>query len=527
MLKKFKAIIILAAVAMVSALCAGLVACSADTELDIQKNKADVLITYDANGGNFFGRSGVTIIDSYQASNLVTDSDGKAHIKLIEPTSSSRPKPAGATAITVSYKNHFLSGWYTQREVVTNSDGVIIDDDGHELTEDSDGNYYYTEIVNDVEQTITSQPAYTYDGLWDFDNDEVVYDVSQGKYELTLYAGWVSYFQFEYYQQVDGEWVVYEKSSFDWQSATKEGSSNYGNDIIYTPEWMDGAMTYTHTVNGKNYTFPKINGTTFLKAYSDEACTQEIGTSFQHQGYVDVAHGSAVNRTQKIYVVVEQGERYYISTAQQLSDYANSSAYYEIMADLDFKNGEVTWPSQFMSSEFTGKIYSTEGHTYTIKNISATYSNSSAKIGGLFGSIAKGATIQNINFENVTFDLYSTGSRLSDTSYGLFSGNIDEAANISGVNITNATFKIGSVTLGSGYSLNLLAGGKVEGITCDEVTLQVYGKYLSENSYNYTVDIQSIVVAENGSVTLSFLTRNIKEQSIYTINVWRQNNEEK
>jgi hypothetical protein len=524
MLKKIKAIIILAAVATVSVLCAGLIACSDQTELEEQKNKSDVVITYDANGGSFFGRSGVTIIDGYNASDLNVQSDGKAHIKLLEPTSSKRPHPSGASSITISYTNHFLVGWYQTRNLKYNDKNEVVDEDGNVLTEDEDGTYYYiTQNADGEDVKTTATPAYTYDNLWNFDTDELLYDVESGKYELTLYAGWVPYYQFEFYKEVEGEWVSFSKTSFDWQLATTEGSSTYGSDYVYTPTWSEGTLVYKHTENGLSFTFPKIDGTTFINAYADPEKTKVIGTSFQHQGSLDIAHGSAINPVQKIYIEASEGEQFYISTAKQLSDYATSAGYYEILADLDFKNGEISWPTAFITSTFTGKLYSADGNTYTISNVNAVFASDTAKSGGLFGSVAEGAVLKNIKFDTVTFDVSSTGSRLTDTSFGLLSGNIETGANVSGVVIRNATFRIGAIRLNSDYAFNLLAGGDKQGIDCDAITFEIYGQFLIKDQYNFTVNLDTVTVAENGDVTLTFVTSNRQTESNKIITIWRQN----
>jgi hypothetical protein len=338
-----------------------------------------------------------------------------------------------------------------------------------------------------------------------------------------LYAGWVPYYEFEYYYQEDGQWVNYGSTVFNWKTATNESSYDYGSDTVWVPVWDNGAMNYKHIYGTKTFTFPSIENKTFLKAYADEACTQEITSSIKHNGNLDVATGTAIDRVQNIYVTFEEGEIYRIETAAQLSANAKASGVYQILADLDFDNGSVTWPTAFSVGTFTGKMYSSGG-SYKISNVVVTYSNGSSKVGGLFGSIAIGAEISNLTFENLTFDLAYTGRRLNETNYGMFAGLIEDNANISNVTINGAAFKIGAISLGSDHNVNLIANGNTAGITCGTVKLTIYGQELT-GEYNYTINLNTIQVDENGNVLFDLVTTNRQPQSSYDINYLEANNE--
>ena len=276
--------------------------------------------------------------------------------------------------------------------------------------------------------------------------------------------------------------------------------------------------------NGSSFSFPKIEGTTFSKAYLDSECTQEITTAtFEHQGTLDLETCTAVNRVQNIYIVVEQGEHYKIETAQQLVDNANLEGIYEIKSDLDFSQATKEWPLTFITGTFKGKMYASEGKSYVLKNIKAKHSHSSARVGGVFGEIAKGASIENLSFENVTYDLSYTGQRLKDTSFGLFAGNIDDEANIVNVAV-GGTFKIGKITLGDGYRFNLYANGNTSGLIKNAVILQIYGVQLGEQ-YEFSVlpydknnsDKKTVTVDEEYDISLTFDTSEMYDKEIYNI----------
>jgi hypothetical protein len=118
-----------------------------------------------------------------------------------------------------------------------------------------------------------------------------------------------------------------------------------------------------------------------------------------------------------------------------------------------------------------------------------------------------------------------TGRRLNETNYGLFAGLIDDNATISNVTISGATFKIGAISLGNDRNINLIANGNTAGITCGTVKLTVYGTFLTSDSYNYTINLNTIQVDENGNVQLELVSTNRQPQSSYDINYLEANNE--
>ena len=521
MKKKFGLIF---ALACLGALCFG-AGCSASNKVEEYQQKGyNISVTYDPNGGLFTGRTGVSIMDLYSSTAKTADENGNVHFQLVEPTDPSRKAAGSSVSLTMS--GHFFVGWYHTRHLVTNENGQPLDDMGAVL-EEKEGVYYYLG-TNDV-----AIPAYTYEGYWDFSKDllystteskldwefedDLVYSEEKGMYNLTLYAAWVPNYVFEYYYQNSQtqEWEMIAETTFDYKATNAEGSTTHDWDTIWLPDWKDGAMNYTYNYeNQKQYTFPKLEGYTFSKAYTDEACTEEITTStFTHTGSLDLEHGVAINPVQKIYVVAEKGTHYKISTAEQLRKNANLQGIYEMTADLDFnENGkQIQWPAMFTRGEFVGQIFSTEGNTFKIKNANASFTDTEASAGGLFGKLGAGSSIENVVFENATFNLdgvlYSkTG--LDDANYGLFAGFIDEDANVTNVTIGGA-IRIGAANnWRSEYMLSLVANGNVDGITKTSVKVYVFGLFLFDENiggetveyYEYAINPSSVVV-ENGYVT--------------------------
>ena len=497
MKKKFGVILTLACIGA-ACFAAG---CSQQTKLEkYQKKGYTIMVTYDANGGSFLGRQGITVMDLFKPSDYDKDANGEVHISLKEPTDLSRPT-SGTGSITLTKQEHFFAGWYQNKELRKNDAGQVVSEAGAVL-EEIEGTYVYA----GTEEEAT--PAYTYSGHWNFEEDTIDYKESDGLYQMTLYAAWVPYYQFDYYYQVEGEsdWTYVSSSTFDYKTTNATGSTTADYDTIWVPAWQEGAMNYEYKyANTSNYKFPKVEDTTFIAAYTDKACTEKIETSFEHQGTLDLEKGIAVNRVQDIYIKLEKGERFEVDSAEKFSKYAkNLNGIYEITADLDFKNGEVKWPEIFVSNEFNGKIYS-KGGTYSIKNVLAEYKSDSAQQGGLFGALSGTATVKDVKFENVTVDFVSASTNSSDAVFGTFAGDIADTATVSNVTITDATLRLGKISLQSAF-LNLLTNGKTDGITrTNKIKLQVYGEKQSSGKYQYSFIPDNVSVnSESLSITIDY-----------------------
>ena len=68
------------------------VACKEKTkEEELRDQGYAISVSYDANGGSFLNRPGVTIQDWIDPAKYQKDSEGVVHIKLLEPTDPRRP----------------------------------------------------------------------------------------------------------------------------------------------------------------------------------------------------------------------------------------------------------------------------------------------------------------------------------------------------------------------------------------------------------------------------------------------------
>lgn len=513
MKKKFRLIL---ALSCLFALCAGGAACAEPTIVEEYEGKGyTVSVTYDANGGLFFNRPGGAIMDMFNPSEYQTDTDGVTRIKLIEPTDPSRPT-ATSDKITLTMQNHFFAGWYKNRTVKL-VDGKPVDETGRELklVNEEEGIYGYANPTKE-EEKLTVTPAYEYSGYWDFENDRVEY--TGEKVSMTLYAGWVQYFEFNYYYEKNGSWTkLADKTTFDYKTTNAEGSNYADKDTIWTPDWKDGAMNHQYPYNdGSSFNFPKISGTTFVSAYTDKAKTEQIVESYEHPGKITVDSGEngallVENRVKDIYIVAMQGEQYKIETAEQFVKHANVDGHYELLAN-EYDFAKLEWPMTFATATFNGQVKGNGAVTF--KNITVNYASTNAKAGGVFGGLSATAKLENVSFENVTVD-YQTATVMPDASFGLLAGKIDDKATVTGVSVSGA-MKIGAVTARAGREpdMNLVANGNLSGVTVGEISLQVYGEQLMENTYYYTCEPTSVAVDKNTyNVTITFTTKTLDKAS--------------
>lgn len=381
-----------------------------------------VSVKFDANGGIFSTNTSV-IVDSFNISNLKTNSEGNAEIALISPDDAHR----GNDAFTAIKNGYFLAGWYAQRT---------------ETGTDSEGN-----------------PVYTYGEKWDFESDLLEVDAnktySAAEPVMTLYAAWVPMFEVEFYALDGGEYVG--KYVFDPAKGTD----------IKVPVWDEktGAI--------EMYNFPEKEGYTFEAVYADAAGKSEITTeTIAHSGVVDYTNGVAKDATMKLYVDFVEGEWYHIYNVEQFLENASVNGSYEIHADLDFA-GKI-WPTALMYGNFTGSI---KGNGHTFKNIEVTQTNNSKINAGLFGNLTENANISDVTFENVTFTIQS-GTRMAGTSYGLFAGTISDAAKLTNVKILSSKLRIDSKCYFGvdDYTIGLLCGmGNANVIADAQITCEATG----------------------------------------------------
>ena len=430
-------LLILSAVlaALVLTSCGGL-------ETPYDKNNEEnytVSVKYDANGG-FFTTNTSVIVDSYNVNDIPKNANGNVDIALLAPDASER----GNDAFKAVKNGYFLAGWYTDR----------------------------------IEQTDASgNKSYTYSGKWDFASNTLEIDpnrnYSANKSLITLYAAWVPLFKIEFYDLTSNELI----ETFTYDPTSSES--------IKVPKWNEksGAIDM--------FDFPEKSGYTFKTAYYDVNKEKElVGETVEHCGKVDLATGTAVDPTLKLYVDWTEGEWYKISTAEQFIKNFSANGCYEILDDLDFK-GKI-WPTASMYGNFSGRI---NGNGHVLKNIEVTQTQNSKVNAGLFGQLTEDAEISDLTLENICFTI-KAGTRVP-ANYGLLAGTVSANATVENVKIVGGVLQIDSGCYFGvdDYSIGLVCGsGNDQCIENADVSCSVVG----ENPDRITVAV------DGNKVTLEF-----------------------
>lgn len=466
-------------------------ACSSwDTPYEtIDKNDYKASVRYDINGGQFASKNNVNIVDGYSLE------DAKKGVKLLEPGSDARGE--GQVASTPSRTGYFLDGWYRVREDRVDSSGNPLDEDGNLCS-------------------VSKKPqGFTYAQKWNFAEDvfKVEDAETSGKQSLTLYAAWVPEFTFHFTVK-NGDKV--------------EEFADYSVNPLVTrtlalPYWEDeqaGADKENCSVEMQYGFFPKIEGKTFEKIF-DESGKQVEASYIEHTGYV-AENGTAVDADMTFLVEFRDGVWYHINSARQFRENSIYNGNYEIRSDLTFDTtSALMWSSSLTANDFTGKIIGIgqPGEQRVLKNISVIQGDYSQQRGGVFGRIMQSAVIENIKFEDVTYNL-NAATRLGGGEFGLLAGSIDPNATINNVTVSG-TIKVGNIYVGS---TNPYANYTV-GLLCANIAALPEGKI----PYDISVSLETVTTStgkiyphrarvENGIVIFSVNEDNTKDPNPVQIN---------
>ena len=417
----------------------------------LNKDGYTVSVRFDPAGGAFANTENVQVVDVFRLADAKKDASGNYQLKLITPDDSRR----GDRAFSISKNGCFFAGWYRECSPRTDASGNPLDAYGRPTSESG------------------LAQGYTYSGLWNFESDTL--SVPEGNYSseqpfLTLYAAWIPYFNFEFYVQND-------QGSFDLY----ESKQLIELDI---PAW--DLSTGKLNMNS----FPEIEGKTFEGAYLDAAMTQPITETLT--GDIDYEHGVSATEKICVYTKFAEGEWYRISSAEQFVKNSKLGGCYYIEADLDFSG--LNWSAALAGGAFTGKI---EGNGHKFSNITFIQADNSKTNGGLFGSLASGASLRGVSFENIKYTL-SAGSRMQAAHFGLLCGQLSADATLDSVNVTNSEFIISGDIYPQEYTLGTLVGnGDNRGVSLSGITVKLAEG--ADSKISITTDSAS------GEITLSFL----------------------
>lgn len=410
-----------------------------------------VSVRFDPCGGAFANTENVQVVDVFRLADAKKDASGNYQLKLITPDDSRR----GDRAFSISKNGCFFAGWYRECSPRTDASGNPLDAYGRPTSESG------------LEQ------GYTYSGLWNFEGDTL--SVPEGNYSseeplMTLYAAWIPYFNFEFY-------VQNEQGSFDLYESKQLIELN-------VPEWdlSSGKLNMN--------SFPEIDGKTFEGAYLDDAMTKPITEKLT--GDIDYEHGISATEKICVYTKFAEGDWYRISTAEQFVKNSKLGGCYYIEADLDFTG--LNWSAALAGGAFTGKI---EGGGHKFSNITFIQADNSKTNGGLFGSLASGASIRGVSFENIKYTL-GAGSRMQAPHFGLLCGQLSADAALDSVSVSGSDFIISDDIYPQEYTLGALVGnGDNRGVSLSGITVKLAEG--AETKISITSDPAS------GEITLTFL----------------------
>ena len=418
---------------------------------DLNDNGYNVSVRFDANGGIFAGTENVSIVDVFNISSLTTNKDGKKEISLIAPNDSRR----GTVVYDISKTKSIFVGWYTDRQ-------LRVDENGNPLDA-----YGVLTSVSGREQ------GYTYSGRWDFESSKLELDpnkeYSSEENVLTLYAAWVPSFAFNVYiENEDGEF-----------------------DILTSKETLEIELPRWNEKTGKMdiKSLPTVEGKTFKEAsFTKDFSELLTGTV---NGPIDYETGTiSGDGTVEIYTRYMDGVWFKISTSKQFKDNSRVDGCYMIEADLDFTG--IVWSSTLAKEGFKGQII---GNGHKMSNITVNQSDATAMRGGLFGAIDAGAKIENITFENITYNLNS-GSLKAGASFGLLAGTISSEATLTEISVSGALNISSEIYPDTEYALGVLSGNAIDtGIDTSNIKCQVTGD----------TEKLSIEVEKSGHITLTFV----------------------
>lgn len=417
----------------------------------LNKEGYTVSVRFDPCGGAFANTENVQIVDVFSLADAKKDASGNYQLSLITPDDARR----GDRAFSISKNGCFFAGWYRECSPRTDASGNPLDAYGRPTSESG------------LDQ------GYTYSGLWNFESDTL--SVPEGNYSseeplLTLYAAWIPYFNFEFYvQNSQGGFDLYESKQL------------ISLDI---PEWdlSSGKLNMN--------SFPEIDGKTFEGAYLDEAMTKPVTETLT--GDIDYEHGVSATEKICVYTKFADGDWYRISTAEQFVKNSKLGGCYYIEADLDFTG--LNWSAALAGGAFTGKI---EGNGHKFSNVTFIQADNSKTNGGLFGSLASGASIRGVSFENIKYTL-GAGSRMQAAHFGLLCGQLSADAALDSVSVSGSEFIISGDIYPQEYTLGALVGnGDNRGVSLSGITVKLAEG--AETKISITTDSAS------GEIALTFL----------------------
>ena len=286
---------------------------------------------------------------------------------------------------------------------------------------------------------------------------------------------------------------------------------------------IKGSITKEGTsapLSTKTLNFSKETGKATLKFESLTAGTKytvRIYTAYQ---------GKEITVISKEYTTSLEGTETNPYKIRQYSDFTNivasePTAYFELLNNIDC-GGKSFTPLFTSTKGFKGNF---NGNGYTISNFKISsgdeknpYSSSSNENYGLFGYIAEGGEVYNLNLDTINIYIARSAKDSYVTSYGILAGY--NAGKVSKINITNSSLNIKASTttenkLFVGGAVGYLYGkGTISEVTVTDTNVSVQaakdavvggivGTTLDSNKNSTTGNVSNSSFSGNISVTIS------------------------
>lgn len=231
-----------------------------------------------------------------------------------------------------------------------------------------------------------------------------------------------------YYTDANGNEVAWDIKNDTVSSdivLTAKWERNYAIRIRYG-EGNESAITIT-VLDGmgalETLREPKWEGHTFYGFYADAEYTEPIVFPYEHSKDPE-------NRVETVYAKFLDGSYTIVREPQDFKKTINAGGRYYIDADIDMTGEPITLPTSFV-----GKII---GNGHTIKGLTVELKQTkNSEAYGLFGSIGATAELRDVTFEDAKVTVLLDNAQNNKISHiGLLGGSVAEGATFENVTVT-------------------------------------------------------------------------------------------
>lgn len=274
-------------------------------------------------------------------------------------------------------------------------------------------------VIDINEKFSLFRDGYVFDGWYEDEQLNVKWDFTKPvTQDITLYAKWKSAIVYSYsVYLIDGDNEPRKLGQYEVEKdAAFADSRNYGKSLAQYDK-------------------------TFLGYYSDKALTAEWDNSFVHPGGEE-------SRDVPVYVKAMDGVWTFVSDYDELKSAVAANANIWLKDNVDCQGDELYFANN--RDEFGGKL---NGNNYVISNFKITKEGSTWQPSfTLFGKLQNGASIVDVNFEDVQFvidvdDKLVQSGLVKDVRVAALAVSAEEGCVVNNVSVTGTYTNATSFTL--------------------------------------------------------------------------------